>query len=196
MLVQLVCLDRRYQRMNCYNIREIQTILKSKYSPNVELDSDIRLFINTTALGLRYQMSDLTFIDSSLLNFYKNSLRADSQSNEIHMFLNKPVINFRLEEQQQKIFLSKFSIFFKTLYSYYLEGRGNDALKITSPATILLYPFIIINKILNSYTLNTEVVNLVYCKEVSIGFLTCLKCFFTNTKLNLASIFSRNISFS
>jgi hypothetical protein len=36
MLVQLVCLDRRYQRMNCYNIRESQTQswVGSKKFPN------------------------------------------------------------------------------------------------------------------------------------------------------------------
>ena len=31
MLCQLVCLDRRYQRMNCFNIREIQTLLKARF---------------------------------------------------------------------------------------------------------------------------------------------------------------------
>jgi hypothetical protein len=31
MLCQLVCVDRRYQRMNCFNIREIQSILKRRF---------------------------------------------------------------------------------------------------------------------------------------------------------------------
>ena len=31
MLCQLVCLDRRYQRMNCFNIREVQALLKSRF---------------------------------------------------------------------------------------------------------------------------------------------------------------------
>jgi hypothetical protein len=63
MLVQLVCLDRRYQRMNCYNIREIQTILKSRYSPNISYDSPINSFLGETMLGLRYQTLDLSSID-------------------------------------------------------------------------------------------------------------------------------------
>lgn len=63
MLVQLVCLDRRYQRMNCYNIREIQTILKSRYAPNISYDSPVNLFLGETMLGLRYQTLDLSSID-------------------------------------------------------------------------------------------------------------------------------------
>ena len=31
MLMQLVCVDRRYQRMNCFNIRELQGILKRRF---------------------------------------------------------------------------------------------------------------------------------------------------------------------
>ncbi len=31
MLAQLVCVDRRYQRMNCFNIREFQSFLKGKF---------------------------------------------------------------------------------------------------------------------------------------------------------------------
>jgi heme/copper-type cytochrome/quinol oxidase subunit 1 len=34
MLAQMVCIDRRYQRMNCFNIREIQTLLRSRYHPD------------------------------------------------------------------------------------------------------------------------------------------------------------------
>ena len=32
MLCQLVCVDRRYQRMNCFNIREVESLLKRKFS--------------------------------------------------------------------------------------------------------------------------------------------------------------------
>jgi len=35
MLGQMICIDRRYQRMNCYNIREVQTLLRTRYRPNV-----------------------------------------------------------------------------------------------------------------------------------------------------------------
>ena len=79
MLVQLVCLDRRYQRMNCYNIREIQTLLKSQYSPNSHDSGNINLLLNETILGLRYNLMTLTSIDSTMLNYYRNSLNSSFQ---------------------------------------------------------------------------------------------------------------------
>ena len=81
MLVQLVCLDRRYQRMNCYNIREIQTILKSQYAPNSDDNVSVNLLLNETALGLRYKLMGLTSIDSSMLNYYRNSVQPDFNLN-------------------------------------------------------------------------------------------------------------------
>lgn len=80
MLVQLVCLDRRYQRMNCYNIREIQTILKSRYSPNSSDTASVNFFLSDTALGLRYHIANLTSIDSSLLTYYQNALQGSYSS--------------------------------------------------------------------------------------------------------------------
>ena len=80
MLVQLVCLDRRYQRMNCYNIREIQTLLKSQYAPNSNDAGNVHFLLNETILGLRYKLMSLTSVDSAMLNYYRNSLNASSQS--------------------------------------------------------------------------------------------------------------------
>jgi len=86
MLVQLVCLDRRYQRMNCYNIREIQTILKSKYSPNVSSSSDVRFNLNDTVLGLRYSLGGSNFLDPAMLTFYKNAIVKHPRYRSAHEF--------------------------------------------------------------------------------------------------------------
>ncbi len=74
MLAQLVCLDRRYQRMNCYNIREIQTILKSKYNPNATKDTDFHISLDETAVSLRYSLGFLEHLDTSVLVYYKNAI--------------------------------------------------------------------------------------------------------------------------
>lgn len=91
MLVQLVCLDRRYQRMNCFNIREIQTILKSKYSPNATDNADVRFSLNDTAIGLRYSLNDLVHIDTYLLTFYKNLIVSDPRYQVMHKTLYSPI---------------------------------------------------------------------------------------------------------
>ena len=91
MLVQLVCLDRRYQRMNCFNIREIQTILKSKYSPNATDNADVHFSLNDTAVGLRYTIGDLVYIDTYLLTYYKNLIVNSPRYQAIHKFLYTPI---------------------------------------------------------------------------------------------------------
>ena len=102
MLVQLVCLDRRYHRMNCYNIREIQTLLKSQYSPNDDASVSVKLRLNETLLGLRYKLMSLSSIDSSMLNYYRNSLYLNHRPRFISLsslwawnYLNaNPVFNY------------------------------------------------------------------------------------------------------
>lgn len=111
MLVQLVCLDRRYQRMNCYNIREIQTILKSKYSPNTAESADVRFGLEETILGLRYQLNGIESIDPALSLFYKNALSVNAKYNSVHNFLNKPIVNF----DSTKLFLSRCTLLFSTI---------------------------------------------------------------------------------
>jgi hypothetical protein len=43
-LCQLVCIDRRYQRMNCFNVRELQSLLRNRFfeelAPNNMLLAD------------------------------------------------------------------------------------------------------------------------------------------------------------
>merc|ERR1711981_1487639 len=55
MLCQLVCVDRRYQRMNCFNIRELQGILKRKFFTDLVTTVDHRTLVNKTLIGARYK---------------------------------------------------------------------------------------------------------------------------------------------
>ena len=72
MLGQLVCIDRRYQRMNCFNVREIQTILKNKFFNEMLHSYDFHQKLNETALILKYKNNDLNTVNSNfhaVLNF-------------------------------------------------------------------------------------------------------------------------------
>ena len=64
MLCQLVCLDRRYQRMNCFNIREIQTLLKTRFYADLLSESHQHIFLNRTTPTLRFKTQDLNFLNS------------------------------------------------------------------------------------------------------------------------------------
>lgn len=79
MLCQLVCVDRRYQRMNCFNIREIQGILKRKFFTDLVNVSDNRLNTESVLIGMRHKnnMNNILTYDQSL--FYNFDLTKTSK---------------------------------------------------------------------------------------------------------------------
>lgn len=68
MLFQLVCVDRRYQRMNSFNIRELQSILQRRFFPDLVNSSDHRLLLDQSSIGTRYYVNtcDMICPDQSL----------------------------------------------------------------------------------------------------------------------------------
>lgn len=56
LLCQLVCVDRRYQRMNCFNFREIQSLLKRKFMFDI-LNNPVYDSSLETASSLKYALS-------------------------------------------------------------------------------------------------------------------------------------------
>jgi hypothetical protein len=80
MLCQLVCVDRRYQRMNCFNIRELQGILKRKFFTDLVNTSDSHKAMEQTLINMRHKnnMSNILLYDQSL--FYNFDLTNTSKS--------------------------------------------------------------------------------------------------------------------
>ena len=70
MLCQLVCTDRRYQRMNCFNIRELQGILKRKFFTDLVNSSDYREIMDSSMIGLRYKTNNNLNLNHDSLSFY------------------------------------------------------------------------------------------------------------------------------
>lgn len=71
MLMQLVCVDRRYQRMNCFNIRELQGILKRRFFTDVVNSADHRTMLSSSMIGLRFTENNNFNLDSDVLSFHK-----------------------------------------------------------------------------------------------------------------------------
>jgi hypothetical protein len=67
MLGQLICLDRRYQRMNCFNIREVQSLLKRRFFTDLINSNDHHLLLDQTMLGLRFKTNDVNSLNSHLM---------------------------------------------------------------------------------------------------------------------------------
>jgi len=74
MLAQLVCVDRRYQRMNCFNIRELQSMLKKRFFTDLVSTHEHRDLLQSTVIGLRYKNNSNTLFESGIFSFYNQGL--------------------------------------------------------------------------------------------------------------------------
>ena len=93
MLCQLVCLDRRYQRMNCFNIREVQSLLKSRYFNDLINMFDHHWFLESTALGIRFKTNGIDVINPNLLIVLNHGLvTTPNNRNQQYLNLNEKVI--------------------------------------------------------------------------------------------------------
>lgn len=91
MLCQLVCVDRRYQRMNCFNIREIQSILKRKFFTDLINTHDHRTLLNKTAMGLRFKTNSINSINSNVFIFYNYGIEFSSKIRSNNYFFNNEI---------------------------------------------------------------------------------------------------------
>ena len=98
MLCQLVCLDRRYQRMNCFNIREIQAILKGRFFSDLVNSEDHRDFLEKTSIGMRFKTNGLDSIQPNMLLMFRYGPITNSQSK------SQMYTNIILEEMSQREF--------------------------------------------------------------------------------------------
>lgn len=79
MLCQLVCVDRRYQRMNCFNIREAESLLKRRFFTDLINSKDQHLLLNKTAIGLRFKLNGDSSLRGNLNNLYNFGLEINPQ---------------------------------------------------------------------------------------------------------------------
>ena len=70
MLCQLVCVDRRYQRMNCFNIRELQGILKRRFFNDLVNSNDHHTLLNDSMIGIRFKFNNTQNIEPDIFTFY------------------------------------------------------------------------------------------------------------------------------
>jgi hypothetical protein len=73
MLCQLVCVDRRYQRMNCFNIRELQGSLKRKFFADLVNSQTSHSSLNESMIGLRFKLGANNFIDQNVTSMFNFS---------------------------------------------------------------------------------------------------------------------------
>jgi hypothetical protein len=87
MLFQLVCTDRRYARMNCFNIRELQSVLKRKFFTDLVSSHDYRDLLTQSMLGLRFKLNSNNLVSPDTLSFHDFGLK-NSDLNKFSSFSN------------------------------------------------------------------------------------------------------------
>lgn len=79
-LCQLVCIDRRYQRMNCFNIRELQSLLRNRFFEELT-PSFLKTHGDTNSHSLNYIISFFT-------NKTLSSVTTQTQNNLTQTIIN------------------------------------------------------------------------------------------------------------
>jgi hypothetical protein len=112
MLCQLVCVDRRYQRMNCFNIREIQSILKRRFYTDLINTHDHHSFLDKTAMGLRFKTNNINNINSNIFIFYNYGIEFTPKIRSNFYFFNNEI-------SSQDIFSFKINSIFYFFLNYF-----------------------------------------------------------------------------
>ena len=99
MLCQLVCVDRRYQRMNCFNIRELQGNLKRKFFSDLVNSNDHREILSNSMIGLRFKANNTLNLNHDVMSFYqfgtnltpksRNTILENTYTNSLSIELDK-----------------------------------------------------------------------------------------------------------
>ena len=100
MLCQMVCIDRRYQRMNCFNVREIQTLVRSRYHP-AKVEAKVTNEVIEELLLLRHRLGDISCMES-IKALYSQFGMYDGKLNSEALFY----FNLELENQSPIVIYS------------------------------------------------------------------------------------------
>lgn len=124
MLCQLVCVDRRYQRMNCFNIREVESLLKRRFFTDLINSKDHHTLIDKTAIGLRYKVNDTSYLNNNINLFYNYGLENSAQSrttNYVNLSFLKTIKNFDdIQTFSLNSYIFKLVSYFNTINVFFL----------------------------------------------------------------------------
>jgi len=136
MLCQLVCLDRRYQRMNCFNIREVQALLKGRFFNDLVNSHDHHEFLNKTVIGLRFKTNNLDSIQPSTLLFYQFGVYSNLNTRSQSYTSSYSTTNNYVFFENNSFFSSLVSFFDNHLSSNFMNFFYNPYLTLLNSLTL------------------------------------------------------------
>lgn len=154
MLCQLVCVDRRYQRMNCFNIRELQGILKRKFFTDLVNSNDHRELFDKSIIGLRFKNNNQLNINHDMSLFY-NFGTTNSAKSKFALFTN----SYSETSSVYKSYLSLNDFFVKlSEYIIYITNSIVNFNITSSKSWNLFNTTTLTNSLLNIYTFSKELI--------------------------------------
>jgi hypothetical protein len=124
MLCQLVCTDRRYAAMNCFNIRELQGILKRKFFTDIINTHDHKLLLDQSMIGLRFKSNSNINLDNDMLSFYNYGLHKSGVNKfyAYESFMNNNLSNeVKVMDNYNFFFMEVFNIDKLTNFTFFLK---------------------------------------------------------------------------
>jgi hypothetical protein len=186
MLCQLVCVDRRYQRMNCFNIRELQGILKRKFFTDLVNSNDHRDLFDKSIIGLRFKNNNQLNINHDMSLFYNFGTTTSSKS-KLNLFDN----NYKLANNETNSILAYVS----NIFVSFINFLSSPTLTTTSSVNTTVYSLNIMSNLVNLVT--STVYSLFNVHLASLASLTniskCLKDFLS-MNFALSSTFVNGVS--
>jgi len=78
--------------MNCFNIREVEALLKTRFFPDLVNTQDYRFLLNNSMIGLRFKTNDLNAINPNMLLFHQYGLVRNTYNRFVSNFFNNPTV--------------------------------------------------------------------------------------------------------
>jgi hypothetical protein len=153
MLCHLVCTDRRYARMNCFNIRELQSILKRKFFTDLVNTHDHRDLLEQSMIGLRYKTNNSLNLNSDVLSFYNFGINT-SNLNKVLLFTNNTTNSKATTLNTYNYFFINFfnfnNNFFSFLPSSFYINTVCEYFSLLLSFNIFCFPFFTFNSLITT----------------------------------------------
>lgn len=105
-LCQLVCVDRRYQRMNCFNVKELQSVVRKRFFFELFDNNVYNENLNNTLVSLKKKINNLNSLNKG------QTYNIESYFSKNNNFLVNFFLNFNIN------FLIKFNFMYLYLNLY------------------------------------------------------------------------------
>jgi hypothetical protein len=115
--------------MNCFNIRELQSILKNKFFTDLVNSHDHRDLLSQSMIGLRFKKNNNLNLDLDITSFYKFGLH-DTNINKYYNFSKVNTSSTAILSTYDAYFLSMFQIDSISLFKNYMYALSINFLEL------------------------------------------------------------------